>query len=138
MSPPREDAWPNARPRQPIPALEWAVAALGLLLVLGTVAFLAMDAARGHDQPPDLVVRADTVMALGGGWLVRFTAENRGRETAAAVGVVGELRDGAGVESSRATLDYVPGRSTREGGLVFRRDPRRGGLELRVEGWRAP
>jgi uncharacterized protein (TIGR02588 family) len=124
---------------QPIPAVEWLVAVLGLLLVVGAVAFLTVDALRGTDRPPIIVVRADTTVALeGGGWLVRFTAENRGRETAAEVGIAGELRDGADTETSRATLDYLPGRSSRRGGLFFRRDPRAATLELRAEGYRAP
>ena len=122
-----------------ISALEWVVAALGLLLVVGAVAFLAVDAVRGGDRPPDVVVRADTVVALeGGGWLVRFSARNRGRETAASVGIAGELRDAAGTETSRVTLDYLPGRSARTGGLFFRRDPRRAELRLRAEGYQAP
>jgi uncharacterized protein (TIGR02588 family) len=122
-----------------ISALEWLVAGVGLLLVVAAVAFLVVDATRGGDRPPLVRVRADSVVAMGGGgYLVQFTAENRGRETAADVGVVGELRDGAGVETSRARVDYVPGRSERRGGLYFHRDPRRGALRIWADGYQEP
>ena len=117
---------------------EWGVALLGLLLVVGAVAFLLLDAVRSDGAPPDVAVRADSVTPAGGGYLVRFTAVNRGRQTAAGVEVVGELRDAAGVETRRVTLDYVPGRSARRGGLFFRRDPRRAALQLRAEGYQEP
>ena len=121
-----------------ISALEWAVAAVGLLLVLGTVAFLLVDAVRG-DAPPRLAARADSVIVRGAAeFVVPFTARNDGGATAAEVTVVGELRDGAGVEAARAQLDYLPGASERRGTLVFTRDPRAGTLRLRVEGWREP
>lgn len=127
-------------PAEDISALEWVIAALGLVLVVGTIALTLHDALGSPDAPPSLVVRADSVVALdGAGFLVRFTAENRGERTAADVPITGELRVGAdSTESSEATLDYVPGRSRRRGGLYFRSDPRRGTLELRAGGFQDP
>lgn len=137
MSRPPNEA-PGAPPAPRTSGAEWAVAVLGLLLVVGAVAFLLLDAVRSDGAPPDLAVRADSVTPAGGGWLVRFTAVNRGRQTAAGVDVVGELRDAAGVETHRVTLDYVPGRSARRGGLFFARDPRGAALQLRAEGYQEP
>jgi len=124
---------------EPISAIEWVVAGLGLLLVVAAVAFLVVDATREGDAPTLVRVRADSVVATGGdGYFLHFTAENHGRGTAADVGIVGELRDVAGVETSRARVDYVPGRSERRGGLHFRTDPRRGALRLWAEGYQDP
>ena len=130
----------GATPRgERISALEWLVAGLGLVLVVAAVAFMVLDAMRGGSAPPQIRVRADSVVAMGsGGYLVQFTAENHGHETAADVAVVGELRDAAGVETSRARVDYLPGRSERRGGLVFRRDPRQAALRLWAEGYQEP
>lgn len=134
---------PGARGGAPLPnehtsVLEWIVAALGLVLVLASVGVMIADA-RQDRTPPDVVVRPDTVHAFaGGGFLVRFTARNRGRETAAEVSIVGELRDSAGVERSGVIVDYLPGDSERRGGLFFVRDPRAGALRIRAEGYREP
>jgi uncharacterized protein (TIGR02588 family) len=122
-----------------ISALEWVVAALGLLLVLATVGYLLVDGVRGGGERPRLTVRADSVVAMGPGtFVVAFTARNDGRATAAAVTILGELGEGADVEERRAELDFLPGRSERAGALVFGRDPRAAALRLRVEGWREP
>jgi len=126
-------------PSERISRLEWLVAALGLLFVLGTTGFLVADALVAEPTPPRIVVRADSVAALGpSGWLVRFTARNEGRETVAGLSIVGELRLGADTIEARATLDYLPGRSERGGGLLYPVDPRRGALQLRAEGFREP
>jgi len=118
--------------------LEWVVAAIGLVLVVSAV-WVMLAEARRERTPPDIAVRADSVHALpGGGFLVRFTAHNRGRETAAEVEIVGELRDAAGTATSRVRLDYLPGESRRGGGLLFARDPGTGTLVLRAEGYREP
>lgn len=127
-------------PGEHISALEWAIAALGLVLVVVTLALTLRDALDPTDAPPAIVVRADSVIALPGtGFLVRFTAENRGDRTAASVPVAGALRLAAdSTETAEATLDYVPGHSRRRGGLYFRSDPRRGALELRAGGFQDP
>lgn len=126
-------------PHEPISALEWAVAALGLLLVLGAVAIVVEDALRNGIRGPVVAVQADSVLAMpGGGYRLHFTARNGGRGTAAELVVTGVLRDGAGEETSQATVDYLPARSTRRGGLFFTRDPRTAALQLRAEGYREP
>ena len=59
---------------------------------------------------------------------------NRSGQTAARV----ELEGRSGAETSSASVDYVPGHSQAEAGLLFREDPRRGGLEVRVTGFQLP
>jgi len=114
---------------------------VGLLLVVGALAFLTREALAPR-TPPDIVVRVESVSALSAGYLVHFTARNRGRETAAAVQVEGVLSPplGGGGDTLRSeiTLDYVHGRSARGGGLYFARDPRQGRLEVRARGYASP
>ena len=118
--------------------LEWLVAAIGLVLVVGVVAFMIVEA-NGDPGPPRIEVRVDSVVALDDGtYLVEFTAGNRSDASAAAVGIAGEVRDGGETETSHATLDYLPARSERRGGLHFTLDPRRGTIRLRAEGYQEP
>ena len=69
----------------------------------------------------------------GTGWVVEFEARNLSPVTAAQVTIEGRLADG---ETATATIDYVPGRSARRGGLFFSREPR--GAELRALGYQDP
>jgi uncharacterized protein (TIGR02588 family) len=122
---------PPGAHRRPIPATEWVVAAIGALLVAGTIGYLAWLAISRDEALPDVRVVAGRVHALDHGWLVEFRAINSGGTAAAQLLVEGELEGPQGVlETSEATVDYVPPRSEREGGLIFSRDPQ--GLELRL------
>ena len=130
---------PHENESKPISILEWIVAGIGLLLVIGVVAFLVTQATHSNGSSPMISVRSDSVLVLAdGGYLVHFTAENSARTTAASVTIVGELGEGPAAETRRATLDFLPGRTTRHGALAFARDPRAGGLKLRVEGFQEP
>jgi uncharacterized protein (TIGR02588 family) len=118
---------------------EWVTAAAGLLLVVSAVAILLAQGLGGGRRPPDVVVHADSVAPATRGFRVGFRVVNRGDLTAAAVIVRGTLAlDGGVAETSEAQLDYVPGRSEREGGLFFEHDPRRGTLTLRAIGYANP
>lgn len=111
---------------EPSPPLsEWIAAAFGLLLLLGCTGFLLYDALTGDHQPPSPAVRITGIEAQDGRFLVRLRVVNQSRETASGLRIEGELRRGPEVvERSAMDLDYLPGRSSREGGLFFREDPR--------------
>ena len=118
----------------PAPLLEWIAAAIGLLLILGVAAVIARDAFDVDSElAPDIVVEAVRIRAVERGFLLEFEARNRSPITAAQVTIEAALPGG---ETSNATIDYVPGRSTRRGGLYFTRDPR--GAVLRVLGYQDP
>ena len=124
---------------RPIPLLEWLVAALGALLVAGTMGYLGVHAIWRDARPPDLRLLAQPALALPDGWLVRFRAINQGGEPAAQLLVEGVLRapDGS-VETAAAILDYLAPGSERQGGLFFSRDPGGLELELRPKGYARP
>ncbi|HEU0015578.1 MAG TPA: TIGR02588 family protein [Longimicrobium sp.] len=118
---------------------EWVAAAVSTVMVVAVIGYLLYQAAGKTRTPPLLEVRADTVVRAGSGWLVQFRVDNRGRTTAGAVGVEGTLEDGGReVERSEAVIDYVPGRSFRDGGLFFTEDPGRYTLRLRALGYDEP
>jgi uncharacterized protein (TIGR02588 family) len=130
---------PDGPSGRPVPLTEWLVAALGALLVAGTIGSLVW-LALGRDQtPPDVRVEAGAVLARQQGFLIEFRAVNTGGKAAAALLVEGELLGSDGVlETAQASIDYLPPRSARAGGLVFRRDPRRHELRLGVKGYVDP
>jgi len=135
---PQKRGEPERRPPNTSP-LEWVVAGLSLLLVLGVAAFLLRDAFSKPPSPPRITFEVDSVVRAGRGWLVEFRARNQGRTTAAGVEVEGELlADTGSVETSAVTIDYVPAGGSTGAGLFFSSDPRRYRLELRPKGYDRP
>ncbi|MBW3572486.1 MAG: TIGR02588 family protein [Gemmatimonadetes bacterium] len=129
----------GAGDRREVSRWEWVAAAVSAALVLFVLGYLLFDATARPQTPPAVEVSADSVAHVGGVWRVEFVARNRGHGTAAGVVVEGELKEGdRTVETSETTLDYVPGKSKRHGGLFFRRDPGPYRLELRAFGYQRP
>lgn len=124
----------------PVPALEWAAAAIGLLVALALLAVLLREALAGGPRTlPALSAEAVRVEPGSGGHSVGILVRNVSPQTAAGVQVEGVLmRGGTEVETSSATVDYVPGHSSTKAGLLFRQDPRAHQLELRVTGYELP
>jgi uncharacterized protein (TIGR02588 family) len=119
--------------------LEWAAAALGGVLLISLIGYLAYTGLTAAAGPPRIEVRTGKLDQGPGGYIVQFAARNNGESTAAAVKVRGRLLTGDQVvEESEAVLDFVPERSEREGGLFFERDPRRHTLSIRAEGYAKP
>jgi len=140
MSTPERGEEPRTRAAPPKTSpLEWLVAGLSLLLVLGVAGFLLQDAVRSPPSPPHITLEVDSVVRAGTGYLVEFRALNAGRTTAAGLEVEGEiLADTGSVETTQVTIDYVPAKGKTAAGLFFTNDPRRHRLELRPKGYDRP
>jgi uncharacterized protein (TIGR02588 family) len=135
----RQGERPDSAGARSIPLLEWLVGGLGALLLVGTIGFLVWHGLGRDDTPPDVRLTVDRIEQLQNGYLVRFRAGNQGGSTAAQLVIEGELAGPEGpIETSEATLDYLPPRSDREGGLFFAHDPRGLDLRLRAEGYAKP
>lgn len=119
---------------------EWAVAALGGILVVAAVAYMIWYGIARPDGPPELGIRQVSEMReVGGGYLIQVEVKNYGHSTAAGVNIAGELKDGArSVEESVATIDYVPQQSKRQAYFQFTENPKDYTLELRVQGMAKP
>lgn len=122
------------------PLIEWVSAAIGLAITAGMFGFLALEAVSdGEGVPPVLEAEPAALFFANGRYIVEVDVENLSSQTASAVNVEGALMAGnEPVETSNATLAYVPGDSKRRAGLFFARDPRELRLRLRVTGYERP
>lgn len=126
-------------PADPASPWEWTVAALGLLLIVGVIGYMAYYAATARSGPPRIVAAHESIEPNGDGYLVTVRIVNHGASTAAALRIEGKLLEaGRTVERSEATIDYVPRHSEREAGLIFSRDPARYRLVIRPMGYTEP
>jgi uncharacterized protein (TIGR02588 family) len=121
------------------PALEWLAAAIGFLLVAGTIGFLVYDALTEKDTPPQITVEAKEIIQQEKGFLVKFEIENKGDNHASEVEVEGKLMQGEKEkESSTVAVGYAPSHSKKSGGLYFTENPRDYELKLRIPGYNEP
>lgn len=120
-------------------ALEWAIAALGALIVIGAGAVLLHEGLGEPSSPPRLEAIVDSVVATAGGQLVLVRVHNHGQQTAAAVMIEGELtRGGESFEKAQATIGYVPAESSRPAGLLFKNELSAYTLHVRPIGFDLP
>lgn len=124
--------------------LEWTVFVLSLVLVLGTLGFLAYDAVtQGHDAAR-LEVRLGPMRETGAKaarlYVVPVTVSNKGDRTAEGVLVeVAIEKNKREIERAEVEIAYVPRRSQAEAHVVFSRNPRNTGeLKSRVLGYQEP
>jgi uncharacterized protein (TIGR02588 family) len=127
-------------PKPQIPALEWIAAGIGLAMTLGMFGVIGWGALKGNgERPPAVEAIVEHITPVAAGYVVEVALRNHSPSTAAAVEIEGELKnDGTSVETSNATVDYVPGESVRRAGIFFTKDPARHELEVRALGYAEP
>lgn len=119
--------------------IEWIVAAVGLILVLFSIGFLAYKAVISKDSPPNLTVKVTSIERLSNGYLVEFKVENEGERPAASVVIEGKLSNGEKeIETKTSTIDYVASDSERNGGLFYTENPEQNNLEIKAIGYENP
>jgi uncharacterized protein (TIGR02588 family) len=140
--PPDEDRCDDGQVAReaPPPFWEWVVAGIGLLLLVATLGYLTYYAvAVPATEPRPVIELLGVEQQQPQQFLVRIRVHNRGRTTAQALRIAGELkRDGAVVEASELEFAYLPAESSREAGLLFRLDPRTLQLELQSRSYQKP
>ena len=118
---------------------EWGAAALGASILVFAIGYMVWYGMTHTSGPPVIVVERAESVRVDGIYVVKFLVRNEGHATAAAVEIEGALMDGEeAVETSTATLDYVPENSEREAYLQFTRDPDTFDFRVRAVGGSAP
>ena len=114
--------------------LEWTVFGISLLLVLGVVVVLGMEALRWQKTPARLKVELGEPEKRSGEWCVPVKVTNEGEGLASNV----EIEVSAGEEQAGLTMDFVPRGTERLGKVCFPEsvDPKT--LEGRVLGYEEP
>ena len=122
------------------PLLEWIAGAVGLVFLLGLLGVIGHEALTATTgRMPAVSVRTGGIARTGAGYVVAFDAVNTGEGTAAALEIEGQLLDGASVvETSSATIDYVPANGRAQGGLFFVHDPHGLTIKARPLGFQTP
>ncbi len=125
--------------KQKTPLLEWIVAGIGLILVVGAIGFMLYQAVSSTSAPPVIEIKVESAVANKTGYLVVFEARNTGEQTASNVAIEGEIKNGdESVEKSGVAMDYIPSHSVRKGGLYFTKNPQPFDLQVRAEGYEKP
>jgi uncharacterized protein (TIGR02588 family) len=121
------------------PLIEWVLGGIGVVLLVACIAFLIYEGVTDGEHPGAITASVVDVRPAGDQHVVTFRIHNSGSQTLSNLRVSGHLLDGEReVERAIAVLDYVPGRSTGEGGFYFRRDPREWRIEIQPEGFETP
>src|SRR5690606_259641 len=115
------------------PWIERVAATLRAAVALVLVGVRGWEAIEGPARAPAVGVAVERITPTDTGY-VEVRAQNRSSTTAAGVVIEAEL----GAERGEATLDYLPGRSSRTAGFFFDHDPRRGALRVRALGYATP
>ena len=122
-----------------IPVLEWAFATVGVIIVVGVIAFNIVQALKDRETPPDIQLKAEEPIRTTQGYVLPLEAINLGGTSAAALMIQGQLRvNGELLETSEVTFDYVAPHSSKKGELFFENDPQGSRLKLRVLGYQEP
>jgi uncharacterized protein (TIGR02588 family) len=117
---------------------EWLASLLGGAIVLGTIGFLAFEAFRQGNQEPSLTVSVLQVRQTAGSFIVDVEVRNLSSGAAADVHLAGGEEGADGRElQAHASLDFVPGFSSRRASLVFESNPGRAPA-VRIVGYGRP
>jgi uncharacterized protein (TIGR02588 family) len=104
--------------------LEWAVFAIGLLLVAGILGYLGYKIFTHQPSPPDLQVEYSSSPTETAPYRYHVVVKNNGGETAEEVSIELVLEgDSATIEKAELQLPFVPQASKREGWVNFSKNP---------------
>jgi len=120
-------------------AVEWAVLALSVAVIVALVAALVVDGVgdKGAPPRPTIVVHEAHAQATGGGWLVPATIGNDGDQAAEQVTVEAAAEVDGVQQTSQAEVDFLPSGATIEVAFGFTDRPD-GEVTVRVIGYRLP
>jgi uncharacterized protein (TIGR02588 family) len=122
-----------------IPASEWIVSGIGLILVLGSLGFLVYKGIAVEQQPPLFVAQWLETVELEDDYLVKFQVFNRGGESVSSLTVLAEMHSAGGKAIERqVNIDYLPAHSSRQIAMLFPTPPDQSSLLISFGGYQVP
>jgi uncharacterized protein (TIGR02588 family) len=120
-------------------AVEWAVLALSVAVIVALAAALVVDAVGDEGAPPrpTIVVHEADARATGAGWLLPATIGNDGDQAAEQVTVEATAEVEGVPQTSQAEVDFLPSGASIGVTFGFTAHPD-GEVSVRVVGYRLP
>jgi uncharacterized protein (TIGR02588 family) len=115
---------------------EWVSLIISMILLAGVVATVIALWSGSSQTPARFRIDRGTIRNEAGHYYLPITITNEGDTTGAQVTVEGKVGSGGTEETSATTFDFIPGRSTSEGVLIFSAEPT--SAEMRVVSYQRP
>lgn len=117
---------------------EWVTAGVGGVMICAAIGYMVWSGLTAREGHPALELEPVATTQPGTSYVVEVLVRNQGSATAASAQIEGRIMGPDGpLETSEATVDFVPSNSSRTAFLQFSEDPA-GRLELRVKGMAQP
>ncbi len=123
MTSERQSAEQRQTGQSPRTAAEWLSLGVALLVLAGVIGTVVALWQSPQQAPPHFTLERGEVRRDGGWFYLPVTVQNTGDLTASAVTLEGTLSGDGRDETASTTFDFIPGRSTVEGVLVFTTEP---------------
>lgn len=124
---------------QRTPLIEWLLGGIGVALFVACIAYLVHEGLSNGEQPGAVTASVIEIVEAGDAHIVTFDIHNSGSQTLSNLQVSARVLDGSReVERATTVFDYLPGRSSQQGGFYFKHDPRTLTLEINPEGYQQP
>ncbi|WP_017314591.1 TIGR02588 family protein [Mastigocladopsis repens] len=119
---------------------EWVTLSAASFILAVVVSLVGYTWVNEKDQPPILSVsNKQAIREVDGQFYVPFEVANSGGETAESIQIMAELQiNGKVEETGDMQIDFLSGGEKEKGAFVFRQDPRKGQLTIRVSSYKLP
>ena len=131
---------PNTEKRPPRNLAEWVTFSIASLILGSIVGLVIYSWATKQERPPAFAInQGKDIRESQGQFYIPFEVSNTGGKTVESVQIVAELRvNGEIEESGDQQIDFLSEGEKEEGAFVFRQDPRKGELTVRVASYKLP
>jgi len=109
--------------QSPRTAAEWLSLGVALLVLAGVIGTVVVLWLSPQQAPPRFTIERGEVRRDGEAFHLPVTVRNTGNLTASEVTIEGTLSHEGREETASTTFDFIPGRSSVAGVLVFSTDP---------------
>jgi uncharacterized protein (TIGR02588 family) len=119
---------------------EWVTFSAATLILTVIVGLVIYTWVNDKHEPPILsVTNKQKIREVNGQFYVPFEIINTGGETAESVQIMAELKiNNEVIETGEQQIDFLSTSEKEEGAFIFKSDPRKGQLSLRVASYKSP